>query len=76
MADRYVFSDESGNFDFSLNNGASRYFVLTTVTMSDCHPGDALAHLRRELTWKGLDVSQPFHACEDTPAVRNEVSSC
>jgi hypothetical protein len=73
VADRYVFSDESGNFDFSPKRGASRYFVLTTVSMSDCRPGDALAHLRRELTWQGFDVSRPFHACEDTPAVRNAV---
>lgn len=41
--------------------------------MDDCRPGDALAHLRRELTWQGLDVSQPFHACEDKPAIRNAV---
>ena len=73
MADRFVFADESGNFDFSLNAGASRYFILTTVTMADCRPGDALAHLRRDLTWQGLDVSKPFHACEDTPAIRNAV---
>jgi hypothetical protein len=73
VADRFVFADESGNFDFSPKAGASRYFLLTTVTMGDCRPGDALAHLRRELTWQGLDVSRPFHACDDSPAVRNAV---
>ena len=31
MADRYVFSDEAGNFDFSRNSGASRYFILDKV---------------------------------------------
>jgi hypothetical protein len=41
--------------------------------MDDCSSGDALAHLRRELTWQGIDVSQPFHACDDTPAVRSAV---
>jgi hypothetical protein len=35
MADRYVFADEAGNFDFSLRHSASRYFVLTTITMND-----------------------------------------
>jgi hypothetical protein len=32
MADRYVFSDEAGNFDFSKQLGASRYFILGTVS--------------------------------------------
>lgn len=36
MADRYVFSDEAGNFDFSRNSGASRYFILGTVTAGNC----------------------------------------
>jgi hypothetical protein len=73
VADRFVFADESGNFDFSLNPGASKYFLVTTVSMGDCRGGDALAQLRRELTWKGLDASRPFHACEDKPAVRSAV---
>ena len=73
MAERYVFADESGNFDFSLSKGASRYFILTTVTMSDCRAGDLLAQLRRQLTWQGHDVGRPFHACEDKPAVRHAV---
>jgi len=73
MADRYVFADEAGNFDFSLKVGASRYFILTTVTMDDCRVGDALAHLRRTLTWRGHSLPVPFHATEDTPAVRSAV---
>lgn len=73
MAERFVFADEAGNFDFSLNSGASRYFILTTVTMSDCRTGDALAHLRRELTWKGINLQKPFHATDDTLAVRSAV---
>lgn len=73
MADRFVFADEAGNFDFSHNSGASRYFILTTVTMGDCRTGDALAHLRRDLTWQGINLPKPFHATEDTPAVRATV---
>jgi hypothetical protein len=73
MSDRYVFADESGNFDFSSRKGASRYFILTTVTMGDCRAGDLLAQLRRDLAWKGHDVGQPFHACEDKPQVRDAV---
>jgi hypothetical protein len=52
MRDCYVFADEAGNFDFSSNPGASRYFILTTVTLSgDCSLGDDLMRLRRELAW-------------------------
>jgi len=73
MASKFVFADEAGNFDFSRNAGASRYFILTTVTMADCRTGDALAHLRRDLTWRGLNLPEPFHATDDTPAVREAV---
>lgn len=73
MADCFVFADEAGNFDFSRSKGASRYFILTTVTMNDCHTGDVLAHLRRALTWQGINLPRPFHATDDTPAVREAV---
>jgi hypothetical protein len=56
MADRYVFADEAGNFDFSLRSGASRYFVLCTVTVDECTVGDELLALRRDLGWKGLHL--------------------
>jgi hypothetical protein len=73
MADRFVFADEAGNFDFSLKKGASRYFVLTTVTMGDCRTGDALALLRRDLTWRGSNLPRQFHATDDTREVRGAV---
>ena len=46
---RYVFLDEAGNFDFSAKPGASRYFMVTSVTLGDCAAGDALLTLRRDL---------------------------
>lgn len=52
----YLFADESGNFDFSRGRGASRYFILTTVTLADTVPGDALLALRRELAWNGVGL--------------------
>ena len=51
MARVHVFADEGGNFDFSRNVGASRYFILTTVTMDTTEVGDALTQLRRGLSW-------------------------
>jgi hypothetical protein len=73
MADRYVFADEAGNFDFSRRRGASRYFILCTVASSHCEVGDALLSLRRDLGWRGLHLDRVFHATEDPPAVRDEV---
>ena len=75
MRDRYVFADEAGNFDFSRNPGASRYFIICTVTADECHVGDELLKLRRELGWKGMHLDSVFHATEDPQAVRDEVFS-
>ena len=73
MADRYVFADEAGNFDFSEGTGASRYFILTSVTVADCSVGDQLLALRRDLGWRGLLLDRPPHATYDPPHVRNEI---
>jgi hypothetical protein len=73
MADRYVFADEAGNFDFSTNAGASKYFILTTVTIDDCRVGDDLLELRRQLAWRGINLDRVFHATTETQAVRDEV---
>jgi hypothetical protein len=73
MPDRYVFADEAGNFDFSNGQGASRYFILCTVTSTHCGAGDALLALRRELGWRGINLDRVFHATEDPQPVRDEV---
>lgn len=73
MRDCYVFADEAGNFDFSNRPGASRFFILCTVTTDSCDVGDALLALRRELGWKGHHLDRVFHASEDPQAVRDEV---
>jgi hypothetical protein len=75
MGDRYVFADEAGNFDFSRKQGASRYFIICTVSVDECHVGDELLKLRRELGWKGLHLDSVFHATEDPQAIRDEVFS-
>jgi hypothetical protein len=73
MADKYVFADEAGNFDFSLNQGATRYFILATATMDDGALGQRLLELRRELAWQGLYLDRTFHASEDAQAIRDQV---
>jgi hypothetical protein len=69
----YVFADESGNFDFSRQHGATKYFILCTLTAGDCRLGDELLKLRRELAWRGVGLNTEFHATTDTQAIRDEV---
>lgn len=69
----YIFGDESGNFDFSNSEGASRYLIITTVTVQDCSIGDDLLELKRQLHWEGYEVKDHFHATDDRQAVRDRV---
>jgi hypothetical protein len=73
VATVYLFGDEAGNFDFSEHPGASRYFILVTVTMGDCVAGDRIQALRRRLAWRGVHLGAVLHATEDPQAVRDEV---
>lgn len=73
MANRiYIFSDEAGDFTFKDKPGASRYFIIGSVTMSDCGIGEELLALRRELAWKGISLEM-FHATADKQDVRDQV---
>jgi hypothetical protein len=73
MATVYLFGDEAGNFDFSEGPGATRYFILVTVTMNDCQAGDRIQALRRRLAWRGVHLGAVLHASEDPQPVRDEV---
>ena len=70
---KYVFADEAGNFDFRDRTGASRFFILTTVTADSPDVGDDLLKLRRTLAWDGIALESNFHATEDAQAVRDQV---
>lgn len=72
MATVYLFADEAGDFTFRRKQGASRFFIIGTVTMEDCSTGDRLVALRRELIWRG-HILEVFHASADRQAVRDEV---
>lgn len=76
MARIYIFSDESGNLDFSRGSGATRYFAVGTLAMSDEQPSllrAALLSLRQDLAWRGHGLDSSFHATTDRQAVRDEV---
>ena len=70
---KYLYADESGDFNFSDSPRASRYFILTTVLIDDHGIESALLDLRRELAWEGLRLPQEFHATEDLQLVRDRV---
>lgn len=70
MAKRYVFADESGNFDFTKKG--SKFFILVSVTM-DCAVGDRLLALRRNLAWGGIGLDVDLHASEAPQHVRDAV---
>lgn len=75
MARLHVYADESGNFDFSRKPGASRYFILTTVSLANHNIETELHDLRRDLAWRNINLlpSGEFHATEDKQTIRDEV---
>lgn len=73
MGHVYVFADEAGDFVFKRAAGASRYFILGTVTMQDCDVGMQLLELRRELALRSKLVLSEFHANNDKQRVRDLV---
>lgn len=73
MARVYVFADEAGNFDFSRHGGASKYFILGTMTLGDPAVGVRLLDLRRDLAWRGHGLEGSFHAAKDRYEVKDAV---
>lgn len=69
----YLFADEAGNFDFRNRSGASRFFIVGTVTLGNPAVGNDLIELRRELAWQGVGLESSFHASEDKQIVRDAV---
>jgi hypothetical protein len=71
LARKYVFLDESGNFDFSPRG--SRYFSIGSIAVDSCDVGSSLQNLRRELAWNSIGLNAEFHATEDQKEIRNRV---
>jgi hypothetical protein len=77
---KYLFADESGNFDFrdhSQYQGASRYFAVGTMMINGEKEMRALQSellaLRYDLIGQGIPVRDAFHASEDSQPVRDAV---
>jgi hypothetical protein len=70
---KYLFADESGDFEFSNKHNVSRFYIICTVTCSACDIGTRLLDLRRQLAWDKQPLGEYFHACEDKQVVRDRV---
>jgi hypothetical protein len=69
----YIFSDESGCFTFSREQGASLYFMVCTITTRSCAVGDDLIHLKRRVIHEGHFSRDAFHATDDPWPIRHRV---
>lgn len=74
---KFVYLDESGNFDFRLRQDASSYFAIGSVIFDDefdvVYAENALHALHRQLMWEGLTVGDGFHAQPDSALIRDRV---
>jgi hypothetical protein len=71
--DRFLFSDEAGDFTFNRNANVSRYFIICTVTTDTLELAEALTRLRHDLLREGAPLGDCFHATSDSQAVRDRV---
>jgi Protein of unknown function (DUF3800) len=76
MTCRYVFADEAGDFTFKRKTGASKYFLLCTLTTDDCSLSNALLDIRRDLVARGDSDRDKLHATSDSQATRDKVFAC
>lgn len=70
---KYIFADESGDFEFARKQNVSKYFIICTVTLNSCDIGFELLNLRRSIIWEQSQIGDYFHASEDKQAVRDRV---
>ena len=73
MPNRYLFADEAGCFTFERKAGASRYFLLCTLTTEDCSFSRELLDIRRDLCAGGESERTKLHAASDSQATRDRV---
>lgn len=72
----FLFADEAGDFAFKRGKGASRYFILCTLTLEDCRLANDLLDIRRELILNGEADRDKLHATADLQPVRDRVFGC
>jgi hypothetical protein len=70
---RYLFSDESGDLNFTLGPTSTNHFAVGTLMIGETELSQlrtALARLRDGLAWKKHGLDSYFHATMDSHAIR------
>jgi hypothetical protein len=74
MARLFIFADEAGCFNFSRKPGASKYYIVCTISCTACVDlAASLLDLRRQLVWEKAPLREYFHASEDKQVIRDRV---
>lgn len=73
MATKFVFADEAGCFTFKRKQGASKYFLLCTLSTYSCTPATELLNIRRKLCSDGNPDCDKLHATTDRQETRDSV---
>lgn len=73
MSHTFLFADEAGDFAFKTGPNISKFYIVCTVSMTDCKIGDELQELRRRLAWARAPIRDFFHAAVDKQEIRDEV---
>lgn len=73
MTTKFVFADEAGCFTFKRKDGASKYFLLCTLSTYSCTPSTALLNVRRDLCANGYPDCDKLHATTDLQQTRDSV---
>lgn len=75
MTNVYMYADETGNLDYNVGNGGSRYFGIGTATWTG-EPAEHLWHSERMRfghAAAGIECPRGYHAKDDSRMTRNEV---
>lgn len=75
MAEVFMFADETGNLDYNVSGGGSKYFGIGTATWQGEH-GDSLwkaTQLRFQHAKHGIELPSGYHAKDDSHTTRAEV---
>lgn len=73
VKEKFAFADEAGCFTFERKQGASEYFIICTVTLTDLSIRQSIDELRRRLVWEEAPIGDYFHATTDKQVVRDAV---
>lgn len=73
MSHLFLFADEAGDFAFKRGPNISNFYIVCTVTMTNCDIGMKLLDLRRRLAWRDAPIKDCFHASHDRQVIRDAV---